>query len=170
MLMPPTRSPSADDHHCSDSSGGNHACDTDASHEEHTSRQSTLYKRQQSTITNTPMLPPKRATQPTITTARVAAINYRAQADALTEDSNRRQSPLHKLQQSTIVNKSKPSPRSTPADNQHCTRSSNHRKKHRCPLQREHQSQQSPLPEWQQYRKRADAPNEEPISRRSPLL
>ena len=81
----------------------------------------------------------------------MAAINHREQADALTEDSNRRQSPLHKLQQSTIVNKSKPSPRSTPADNQHCTRSSNHRKKHRCPLQREHQSQQSPLPEWQQY-------------------
>jgi hypothetical protein len=159
MLMPPTRSPSADDHHCSDSSGSNHACDTDASHEEHTSRQSTLYKRQQSTITNTPMPPPKRATQPTITTARVAAINYRAQADALTEDSNRRQSPLHKLQQSTLVNRLmrwQPSlvklmpPTCKPINDHHCKHSSNHHKHTDAPTNEEPTRRRPPLHERQQ--------------------
>jgi hypothetical protein len=125
--MPPTRSPSADDHHCSDSSGSNPslvklmpptrstpaddhhctrgssqpsqtcrcpqrgahqpttttaltaavatiACETDASHEEHTSRRSPLPKRQQSTLANTPMPSPRRATAAHHHTARTAAI------------------------------------------------------------------------------------------------
>ena len=133
--MPLTSSKPADDHHCSDSSGSNHACDTDASHEEHTRR------------------------QPTITTARVAAINHREQADALTEDSNRRQSPLHKLQQSTLVNRLmrwQPSlvklmpPTCKPINDHHCKHSSNHHKHTDAPTNEEPTRRRPPLHERQQ--------------------
>jgi hypothetical protein len=120
-LMPPTRSTPADDHHCSDSSGSNHACDTDASHEEHTSRRSPLYKRQQPS--QTCRCPQRGAHQPTTTTALTAAVaTIACETDASHEEHTSRRSPLHKRQQSTIANTPMPSPRRATAAHHHTAR------------------------------------------------
>jgi hypothetical protein len=97
--MPPTRStPADDDHHCTRCS--NHRKHADAPNEEPISRRSPLYKR--------------------------SALDHRAQADALAKfEPQPTITPARAAVIPTIVNKSKPSPRSTSAEDHHCTSGSN---------------------------------------------